>query len=729
MVASTVSPLPMTRESSAERFFQWSLYLLLVTGFLALMGTGKLDLASQALVIPALLLRAFSLLMRRPMVLSEAWTTRLTLVYFAFFAADYFYFSQSFVIASAHMVLFSVVVKIFSVRRDRDLAYLALLAFMMVLSAVVLTVDTLFLFTFALFLLAAMATFLSLEIRRSERNSVAATVEPRTKSEFYRSLAGVSAILGVLTLAGSSLIFFVLPRINSAGYLRNFGTQSAINSGFSQEVRLGGVGRIQQSSAVVMHVQVLSGRLPADVKWRGVALANFDGQRWWNDPTAGFRVPTVSTLDLTQPWLSNFYSGTARVVRQPTLTYRVVLEPTGLNVFFLAPVPLRINDNHRVFQITSDGSVFDAVARGAESDQSMGTYTAEADTRNPAPLLLNSNLRDYPAAVSKYLKLPAVDPHIEELARATTAGAQSNYTRALAIETFLKSNYGYTLELPGANHGDPLAYFLFERKKGHCEFFASSMAVMLRTLGIPTRVVNGFRGGELNDLTGRYIVRERDAHSWVEVYFPEYGWVTFDPTPPSQAASAGSGWSRAGLYLDAARDMWREWVINYDFTHQVRLGSELNTTTNHMQSSARAWITRKYRRLVNYISGWQRSRERMSPWEMADACSLRALVLALPFIPKALLSLRRARRRRDPQRAPKSVASFWYTRMLKRLARKGLRKSPWQTPEEFASSIADPEMREDILVFTEHYERARFAESAEDAERLPELFEEFAGKR
>jgi len=184
-----------------------------------------------------------------------------------------------------------------------------------------------------------------------------------------------------------------------------------------------------------------------------------------------------------------------------------------------------------------------------------------------------------------------------------------------------------------------------------------------------------------------------------------------------------------GLYMDAARDMWREWVINYDFTHQLRLGSELNTTTNHMQSSARAWITRKYRRLVNYISGWQRSMERMSPREMAVACTLLALLLALPFIPKALLSLRRARRRRDPQRAPRSVASFWYTRMLKRLARKGLRKSPWQTPEEFASSIADPQMREDVLVFTEHYERARFAESTEDAERLPELYEEFAGKR
>jgi hypothetical protein len=121
--------------------------------------------------------------------------------------------------------------------------------------------------------------------------------------------------------------------------------------------------------------------------------------------------------------------------------------------------------------------------------------------------------------------------------------------------------------------------------------------------------------------------------------------------------------------------------------------------------------------------------EHMSPWEMALACTILGLLLALPFMPRTWRSLRRARQHRDPQRAPKSVASFWYLRMLKRLAHSGLRKSPSQTPEEFASSIADPQMREDVLVFTEHYERARFAESAEDAERLPELFEELVGKR
>ena len=133
---------------SAERFFQWSLYILVVVGFTALMGTNKLDFPSLALVIPALLLRGYLLLMRKSIAISERWTTSLTLIYFVFYAADYFYFSQSFINATVHMVLFSMVIKIFSVRRDRDLMYLAVLSFLMLLAAAVLTVDTLFLSPF-----------------------------------------------------------------------------------------------------------------------------------------------------------------------------------------------------------------------------------------------------------------------------------------------------------------------------------------------------------------------------------------------------------------------------------------------------------------------------------------------------------------------------------------------------------------------------------------------------
>ncbi|HSK44510.1 MAG TPA: DUF3488 and transglutaminase-like domain-containing protein [Candidatus Binatia bacterium] len=720
---------------SAERFFQWSLYALVAVGFTALIGTNKLDVPSLAVVLPALLLRGYFLLMRKTVAISERWTTILTLIYFAFYAADYFYFSQSFIDATVHMVLFSMVIKIFSVRRDRDLMYLAVLSFLMLLAAAVLTVDTLFLVTFSLFILVAIATFISMEMRRSEHETLAAGVPPHHDGKFYGSLAGISAILGVLTLGGAALIFFVLPRVNTGGYLRNLGVQNSLVAGFSPEVNLGGIGQIQQSNNVVMHIEVQYGKLPGNPHWRGITLANFDGRHWWNP----LEIPTQhglnnTPLDLTR--ISNFsYYAERRLAPQlQTLSYRVVMEPVGLNLFFLAPVPLKINGDYRILEIKSDGSIFNAHAADnasgeVEGGPSVGIYTADADTRDPEPFVVDSDSTDYPAHIANlYLQFPTLDPRIAKLAHQVTASSTSNYMRAKDIERYLQNNYGYTLQLPGIREPDPLARFLFERKKGHCEYFATSMAMMLRTLGIPTRTVNGFRGGEYNDLTNSYIVREKDAHSWVEVYFPEYGWVSFDPTPAGNVDDPQNGWSRMGLYLDAARQIWREWVVNYDFSHQMKLRSDLSTTTGNVQSNFRSWAEDQYLRVVELFSSWERKLESLSPRQMALCCVLIGLLLALPFAPMTWRTIQRTRALRHPQKAPRTSASFWYQRMLKMMARRGVRKEQSQTAEEFASSIPDPRMRHDVELFTEHYERARFDASVEDAQLLPELYEEIAGR-
>jgi len=721
---------------SAERFFQWSLYILVAVGFTALIGTNKLDVPSLLVVVPALLLRGYLLLMRKTVAISERWTTILTLIYFAFYAADYFYFSQSFIDATVHMVLFSMVIKIFSVRRDRDLMYLAVLSFLMLLAAAVLTVDTLFLVTFSLFILVAISTFISMEMRRSEKETLAAGVPPHHDGKFYGSLASVSGILGVLTLAGAALIFFILPRVSTGGYLRNLGVQNSLVAGFSPEVNLGGIGQIQQSSNVVMHVEVQYGKLPANPHWRGITLANFDGRHWWNP----LEVPTQhglnnTPLDLTRISNFSFYSERHFAPQLQTLSYRVVMEPVGLNLFFLAPVPLKINGDYRILEIKSDGSIFNAHAADnastdVEGGPSVGIYTADADTRDPEPLVIDSNSTDYPAHIANlYLQVPTLDPRVAKLAKQVTASSTSNYMRAKDIERYLKNNYGYTLQLPGLREPDPLARFLFERKKGHCEYFATSMAMMLRTLGIPTRTVNGFRGGEYNDLTNSYIVREKDAHSWVEVYFPEYGWVSFDPTPAGNVDDPQNGWGRMGLYLDAARQIWREWIVNYDLSHQMKLRSDLSTTTGNAQSSFRTWAQDQYVRLVELFSSWERRLEKLSPRQMALCCVVIGFLLALPFAPMTWRTIQRTRALRHPQKAPRTSASFWYQRMLKMMARRGVRKEQSQTAEEFASSIPDPQMRHDVELFTEHYERARFDASVEDAQLLPELYEEIAGKK
>ena len=624
------------------------------------------------------------------------------------------------------MVLFIMVVKIFSVQRDRDLLYLAVLSFLMVLAAAVLTVDTMFLLTFCLFTVIAMATFISMEMRRSERETTIIRVSPQKEHRFHRSLSLVAVLLAVFTMSGAVLIFFILPRMDSRGYLRNFGTQNDIVTGFSEGMNLGGIGRIQQSTSPVMHVQVLHGIMPADMKWRGVALYFFDGHRWWNhQPDIALIRPLHNLpLDLSQLRVQGLplYAAAGPVTRNFTLTYRVFMEPLGTSVFFLADTPLKINGSYDEVGISAEGAVINTEAR-----KNIGKYDGESDLRDPELLVRNSNSRDYPAGIAlTYLQLPRLDPRIPALAEKITASATTNYGRARSIESYLRQNIGYTLELPGAE-ADPLANFLFQRKKGHCEYFASSMVIMLRTLGIPARVVNGFRGGEYNHLNQTYIIRGRDAHSWVEVYFPEYGWVTFDPTPSSPAGPQDDMWSRIGLYMDAARELWREWIINYDFSHQVRLSAQLGNETSYVQNKVRFWSWMKYRRMIMHLKTMQGGE--LSSKKIGSLVALLFVIAALPFAPRIWRRLQQARVARNPQEAPRTAASFWYTRMLRAMERRGIRKSPTQTPEEFASTIADPETQRDVVIFTEYYERARFADSVEDAEHLPELYEEMVGKK
>lgn len=714
---------------SAERFFQGSLYLLLMMGFAALAGTGKLDFLSLALGGSALALRGYHLLKGRTAAIPERLATYLTLFYFLFYLLDYFFISQGFVNATVHMVLFIMVVKIFSVQRDRDLMYLAVLAFLMVLAAAVLTVDTVYLLTFCMFMLTAVATFVSMEMRRSEREMIAAGVPRQRENKFKHALTAVAMILAVLILAGASGIFFLLPRMSmGGGYLRNLGVQSDLVTGFSGGTNLGGIGRIQQSTAAVMHIQVTRGKLPADMHWRGMAQSNFDGRRWWNvRPEVGTYEPLRNApLDLRrvqvngQPLFTTYVPGR----HHPNLAYRVIMEPVGTTLFFLAETPVRINGPYSNVAISSEGTIYNA-----EDGRAIGLYEGEADVTSPASLVSNSISNDYPPAVAlKYLQLPGLDPRIPELARRITASSTTNYARAQAIESYLQQNFGYTLELPATEQKDPLAHFLFVRKKGHCEYFASAMAIMMRTLNIPSRMVTGFRGGEYNDLNGTYIIRGRDAHAWVEVYFPEYGWVTFDPTPSSGDVPATDAFARMGLYLDAAREMWREWIINYDFNHQARLSAELSSRTNSAQNSMRSWYFSHYHKLLRRARALEHFRS-LSPAGNALLITLMVVLVSLPLAPRAWRTLQLRKILRDPRRAPGTAASFWYMRMLKAMERRGIKKAPGQTPEEFASGIADPAIRQDVVVFTEHYERARFADSVDDAQRLPGLLEAMAARK
>ena len=713
--------IPLTR--AIDHYFELALYLLVLTGFATLASTGGLDLPSIILVGAALAIRGYLLAKRWQFVISERWTTPLSILYFVFFAADYFLFSRNFLPATIHLALFGVVIRMFSLRRERDHFTLAILAFLMVLASAVLTVDSIFLLSFAAFMMMAVGTFVLMEMRRSGH---AASIQARHSNDPWEhrhlafSLARVVPALMLIILICGTAVFFLMPRM-SAGYMGGYSFGTNLSSGFSDRVQLGQIGEIQQSNAVVMHIQIDGDRVGgSDLHWRGVALADFDG-RTWSNPKDQFplrRQPDNSFLvPRNNPALRSY--ATVNLEREHLIHYRVLMEPIGTNVFFLAPWARSVSGDYRLVAGDSSGAVYDF-----DSQHAITRYEADSNIAAPAPAELRAAGRDYPERIAAtYLPLPPVDPRVARLAAQVTNSANNNFDKAAAIENNLRTHFGYTLELPRAPVKDPIANFLFERKQGHCEYFASAMAVMLRTLGIPSRVVNGFRSDEFNDLTGNYVIRAKNAHSWVEAYFPGYGWQTFDPTPAG-ASGTPQGWQRLALYIDAMSSFWRDWVVSYDSSHQYSLGQAAIGGTRGLWEGARIWARNKYASMLQWARHSQ-NRVEHSPGRWAIlGLALAVGLFLLGNIGRIAHLLHEKWLQAHPERSPEQAASMWYGRMARALARRGVEKPAAQTPQEFVKKIEDGRLREPVARFTEAYEAARFGDSAEDVKRLPELYDE-----
>ena len=720
-LAGSLQPAIALLPTAVQRYFEVALYLLVVCGFATLASTGGLDTPTVLLVSAALLFRGYLLVTRRTLLIPESWTTTLTLSYVAFYLADYFVFSGVFVSATVHLVLFVMVVRLFSTKRDRDYYFLAVISFLMVLAAAVLTVDSTFLLAFTAFMLMAVVTCILMEMR-----SAAAKAAVRANSlsddlvqrKMAFSLAGASPVLAFLIMLGAGAIFFVLPRISN-GYLSTFARSREISTGFSDRVELGQIGEIQQSNSLVMHVQIDGDPHGSyDLKWRGVTLNMFNGKTWSNPYAQHVVVSTGSgrflLLQNRAYWKKLRPDGAAQPVR-----YRVLMEPLVSNVFFLAPTARLLQGNYGLLAMDNGDAVFDL-----DPEHPVGRYEATSDIAQPSPSELRAAPDDYPPEILlNYLQLPPVDRRVVSLAKEITASADNNYDKAAAVERYLRTHFGYTLQLPRSVPRDPIANFLFDRKQGHCEYFASAMAVMLRTQGIPSRVVNGFRTDEFNDLTANYVVRAKDAHAWVEAYFPGYGWQTFDPTPGGNGETP-QGWDRLGLYIDAMASFWRDWVVSYDSSHQYILGEAAVSGTRGLWHGARSWASTHYESLLKWA---RRSQDRVehSPVRWAILAAVIALVLVLfGNLERIVRFLREKWLGAHPERSPEQAAAMWYQRMSRMLARRGVEKPAAQTPQEFVKKIQDNRLREPVARFTDVYESARFGNSVADAQRLAELYQE-----
>src|SRR5215510_1557653 len=614
------STLPVSPQLPAERFFRVSLFLLLFTAILTLIGTGKIDLFTSVVAMVALLYRVRRWWYGHEPELQARTATILVLCYVLFFPVDMFFLSRGLaanspnpplyaaLISSVHFLLFILLVRLYSARTDRDAHFLVMLAFAAVLASAVLTVDTAFLLLFFFFLSFAIATYTGLELRRGAAgallppNYVQRDNEQRLARALGFSAVGVS--LGAI-LCGT-VLFFIFPRI-SAGYLGKTSFNPSLLSGFTDQVELGQIGQIKKSEAVVMRVETGKAIDYPLLRWRGNALAHFDGRRWSSPQREPERLESNG-----DGWIPLRERPRPGELRGEILQFTVLQEPMATDALFVPgnALALRGNFTGEAGGVSRRRTYIYRDASGSLSNPFHNYVAIRYTGLSQLPPLDRARLEasgtDYPADIrDRYLQLPAeMDQRVAALAESATVRMATPYDKATALENFLKTKYSYTLNLTGNPGKDPLAHFLFETRAGHCEYFASAMTVMLRTLGIPSREVNGFLPGEYNDLGGDYIVRASDAHSWVEAYFPGNDWVAFDPTPAAPVQSV-SIFRRLSQFADWAELTWNDWVIGYDFAHQAALAQTVQTRSRNWREVAASWFRSKQRHFKNRLSEWQ----------------------------------------------------------------------------------------------------------------------------
>lgn len=494
-----------------------------------------------------------------------------------------------------------------------------------------------------------------------------------------------------MTLAASGLavllallLFVTLPRLRS-NVVKGPGLGAPLAAaGFSDHVTLGEIGRIRQDSTVVMRIETLEGEAPAPGQgyWRGLAFDRFDGRGWAITPP-------------DRDYVAGSAEGGVAFGRQPEdfdLVQRVVREPVQAGVLFRAGELRRLQGTIRRLKRDSSGGLY---AQGQADERLRYTVATRRRAWGDAALRRDHTEPD-PRHPERDLQLPALSPAVGALARRITAGLETDAERLRALEQYLMREGHYTNVPPPVDESasrSPVEAFVLGELAGHCEYFASAMVLLARSLGMPTHLVNGFAGGRQNEIGGFLEISRSDAHAWVEARYARAGWVRYDPTPadlrarPAVALSVGE---RARQLASAIELWWFQRVVGFDRSDQIHA---LKT----------AWLA------------WRQARAGSERAEPAAASSATArwrdaLATGAPWLAGGLavtLLVLWRRRRRDPRQGLPAA----YARALRLLARRGLVRAPADTARGFAERVRESQPEPVAQAFgqlTEGYLAERF---------------------
>ena len=410
----------------------------------------------------------------------------------------------------------------------------------------------------------------------------------RSRRVIGRPFLVFTCLLSIPIFLFTALLFVTFPRVGLSLLLLGQDHRERV-VGFSDRVDLGGVGRLRADPTIVMRVEHPS--LPAEppvrlaLYLRGASFDRYNGHSWSR---------TTSSNQLRAEQIGS----SVRIRRWPDPVHdrklRIDLEAIDPSVVFLPP------DAAALTLLTPANVVPSAVPTLYASAEGQLSYRSSAETGLRYEVALaDGSEAPVPAldaaARARYLALPTDLPgRVAELAKSWIGNETDAERRAKRVEAALRKGYRYDLESPSGGAKNPLDDFLFVSKRGHCEFYSTAMAVLLRTQGVPTRNVNGFIGGTFNRFGRYYAVRQGDAHSWVEVYVDGKGWVRFDPTPPAAAAPQSEITGVLAFVRDmveAAAQRWDRNVVGYDMGQQVSLLRAVRNRYSSLKSNSRVAST------------------------------------------------------------------------------------------------------------------------------------------
>ncbi len=705
-----------------EKLFRLLSYATVFCGFFSLWVSGTFGFIGTGLFV-GVMIAAWFLEDSRWQISERIGTALIVLAVPAYYIAlrlQFFEFSSVEAMLPgilARLILSLSAIKLLQRKSDRDWIFLYIMAFFQVLLAAGLSISALYLLAFVSFVFFVACTIILFEMRKTNRavnesSEVAPLMAIDRLSAFRVGRIPATAFLLILLIVViATPMFYMIPRVGGAGLGADPGGVST-KAGFSDTVKLGGIGTIQQNDEVVMRARIVDGGANStNIRWRGVALDTFDGQSGGKSKI----VKEQSGRDDRDIIRVDVASG-----REKLLIQMIYLEPLDTPVLFAMPRTVWVQGNFPfLFKDHYGGLSFQRPGERI-------SYRVLSDTSLPAESELQADRESYSFQDGNYLQLPPkIDPRIEELAYQITEGKNNRFDAAKAIERHLQTQLGYTLEQK-AGGDDPLADFLFNVREGHCEYFATAMAMMLRTQGIATRIVNGFQQGEYNETAGVFVVRQRHAHAWVEVHFPgANAWVPFDPTPfAGRDSGAPPGiTAQFGKYLEALEMIWIQYFVAFDNQEQRSLFTSVKRSFAEYQNKTSLLIddTQKI------ISEWWADLRGNKGFEgsvtaigygsgILIAAGLSILLVIWLFKRLRKLEILRRIFARFGRHENPAIIEF-YARLQRLLAERGFERQASQTPLEFAYAVEMPE----AVKITEQYNRVRFGKRSLSKDEADEI--------